>query len=82
MTNAVDYFQNLSDSYREYLGGLQWSPHEDAMQFCDGTVFAFNEEIALFLEGLASAGRLIEFPCTYCGYCVIRGIFRHSVRGG
>jgi hypothetical protein len=60
MTPAERYLR-LSDSYCDALGGLRWSFPEDGLVYRDGSPFAFNEEIALFLEGFAWRGRCIHF---------------------
>jgi hypothetical protein len=60
MQAAKSYLRLCSD-YCQHLGGLRWSATEDALEYPDGATFAFNEEVALFLEGFASAGRLIAF---------------------
>jgi hypothetical protein len=51
----------LSSLYCQFLGGLRWSVEEDALEHQDGSIFAFTEEVALFLEGFDSGGRLISF---------------------
>jgi hypothetical protein len=60
VTPAERYLR-LSYAYCDELGGLRWSFQEDAVITKDGSMFAFSEEIALFLEGFASCGRLIHF---------------------
>jgi hypothetical protein len=59
--NAAKAYLRLASAYCEYLGGVRWSGREDALEYPDGTTFAFNEEVALFLEGFAGGGRLIPF---------------------
>jgi hypothetical protein len=60
MTPAERYLR-LCTSYCDELGGLRWSPQEDALEYRHGSVFAFSEEIAVFLEGFAANGRLVHF---------------------
>jgi hypothetical protein len=58
---AAKSYLRLSTAYCDYLGGVRWSSREDALEYPDGTTFAFTEEVAQFLEGLASGGRLLPF---------------------
>jgi hypothetical protein len=60
MDRVGDYLR-LPESYCGPLGGLRWSPTGEAIEYLDGATFAFNGELALFLEGFASGGRLIHF---------------------
>ncbi|CAN5871620.1 hypothetical protein BH23PLA1_BH23PLA1_18920 [soil metagenome] len=60
MSRAVAYLQ-IPEPYCEPLGGLRWSIGGDAVDDPSGAFFAFNREIALFLEGMASGGELIHF---------------------
>jgi hypothetical protein len=59
MDRVGDYLR-LPELYCDYLGGLRWSPAGEAVEYADGETFAFNGELALFLEGFASGGRLIH----------------------
>jgi hypothetical protein len=43
------------------LADLRWSPTGEAIEYKDGTTFALSTELALFLEGFATSGRLIAF---------------------
>jgi hypothetical protein len=58
--NAGERYLRLASSYCDFLGGLRWSADEDALEFHDGRTFAFNEEIATFIEGFCSHGQLIH----------------------
>jgi hypothetical protein len=60
VTPAERYLR-LSNAYCDALGGLRWSFEEDALVYRDGSAFAFSAEVALFLEGFASRGRMIHF---------------------
>jgi hypothetical protein len=51
----------LSSVYANYLGGLRWSGQEDALVDASNRTFAFSEQIAEFLEGFASEGRVVAF---------------------
>src|SRR5947208_8914102 len=59
--NPADRYLRLPGAYCDFLGGLRWSTAEDALERRDGSLFAFAEEVALFLEGFAAGGRLIHF---------------------
>jgi hypothetical protein len=59
--NTVHQYLCLCRTYADHLGGLRWSATEDALEFADGNTFAFTEQVALFLEGLAAAGRVLPF---------------------
>jgi hypothetical protein len=59
--DVVQDYLRLVGAYCQYLGGLRWSSVEDAIEHHDGHTFAFNEEIALFLEGWAAHKRLVHF---------------------
>jgi hypothetical protein len=59
--DLVRNYLRLETSYRRYLGDLAWSGADDALVYEDGATFAFNEEVALFLEGFAGAAPLIHF---------------------
>jgi hypothetical protein len=60
MNDAQTYLR-LDTAYCRHLGELRWSATDDALVYPDGGTFAFNEEIALFLEGFASGRPLIHF---------------------
>jgi hypothetical protein len=59
--NVVTDYLRLPKAYREFLGGVRWSGTDDALVFADGQTFAFNEQVAQFLVGFSSGGRLIHF---------------------
>jgi hypothetical protein len=59
--DLVRNYLRLETSYRRYLGDLAWSGADDALVYEDGATFAFNEEVALFLEGFAGSAPLIHF---------------------
>ncbi len=59
--SPAERYLRLSSAYCDYLGGLRWSSQSDALEYHDGTTFVFTEEVALFLEGFASEGRLVHF---------------------
>ena len=68
---------NRSASYlripHEYEGNrysLSWSASGEAIDRPDGSTFAFAYQIALFLEGYSSIGRLIHF--SYILYLLYR----------
>ncbi|HEV3117688.1 MAG TPA: hypothetical protein VGY58_11575, partial [Gemmataceae bacterium] len=54
-------YLRLEEQYREYLGGLRWSTTEDLLEYEDGRTFAFNEEIAEFVQGFGSVRPLVHF---------------------
>jgi hypothetical protein len=58
--NAARYLLIPADYARE-LGGLRWSALRDAIEDGNGRTFALVEEVAAFLDGFASRGRLIHF---------------------
>jgi hypothetical protein len=60
VTSAEQYLK-VSGDYCGALNGLRWSTFEDALEYGDGKTFALTEEVAIFLEGFASGGRLIHF---------------------
>ncbi len=60
MTEVVDYLRIAAD-YCQSLGGLRWAPDGEAVEFADGTSFAFSGEIVSFLEGFAARRPLIDF---------------------
>ena len=51
----------LPRDYCDWLGGLRWSADEDAIVYRAGRIFAFPEEIALFLEGYAATRKPLHF---------------------
>jgi hypothetical protein len=59
--NGIKNYLRLSREYCKFLGGVRWSAVDDSLVYPDGITFAFNEEVAQFLEGLSSGGRLIHF---------------------
>ena len=59
--SPAERYLRLASNYRDARGGLRWSSQADALEYEDGTTFAFTEEIALFVEGFASSGRLVHF---------------------
>jgi hypothetical protein len=59
--NAVQRYLRLVNSYCEYFGGLRWSSRDNAVVYADGRPFVFNGQVALFLEGFAAGGSLINF---------------------
>jgi hypothetical protein len=60
MTIGASY-HHIPEDYCRHLGGLRWSANGDAVEHEDGSTFAFVPQLGLFLEGLASTGRLIHF---------------------
>ena len=60
MKRVVEYLQIPVD-YEGNRHSLGWSASGDAVEWPGGKSFAFAAEIALFLEGYASAGPLIHF---------------------
>jgi hypothetical protein len=79
--NAVKSYLRLASAYCDYLGGLRWSSQEDALEYPDGSTFAFNEETALFLEGFASSGRLIPFAHVLHLLDLLRSMYKGSAPG-
>jgi hypothetical protein len=59
--DRITGYLGLDAEYLKPLGGLHWSPAEDAVLYPEGGVLAFVEEIALFLEGFASIRPLMHF---------------------
>jgi hypothetical protein len=62
---AAVYLQ-IPAEYCRFFGGLRWAHYGEAVEFLEGpaagNTFAFAREIALFLEGLESAGGpLLDF---------------------
>jgi len=60
MSTGPSYHQ-IPEHYCRHLGGLRWSASGDAVEHEDGSTFAFVPQLGLFLEGLASARRLMHF---------------------
>jgi hypothetical protein len=60
VTNAERYLR-LPTKYCDALGGVRWSFEGDELVYKDGSCFALNEEVAMFLEGMAAGGRTIHF---------------------
>ncbi len=60
MNEVADYLR-ISEDYCKTLGGLRWSPDGEAVEFADGTTFAFSGEIVGFLEGFAARRPLVDF---------------------
>jgi hypothetical protein len=60
MSRAADYLW-IPQGYTRSLRGLRWSPVGDAIEDDEGTTFALNQEIALFLEGFGSQRPLVHF---------------------
>ncbi len=54
-------YLRISSHYAAAMRRLHWSPAGDAIQFGDGSTFAFPGEIWPFLEGFASQRPLIHF---------------------
>jgi hypothetical protein len=59
--DSITGYLGLDAEYLKPLGGLHWSPAEDAVLYPEGGVLAFVEEIALFLEGFAGIRPLVHF---------------------
>jgi hypothetical protein len=59
--NPVQEYLRLSSAYCQYLGGLRWSSSDDTLVYPDERTFAFNAEIASFLEGFGRQRPLIHF---------------------
>jgi hypothetical protein len=60
MDRVADYLCIPRD-YGQWLGGLRWDESGEAVEYEGGEVFAFRQQVALFLEGFATAGRLVHF---------------------
>ena len=60
MNRELDYLR-IPPDYERNRYSLSWSASGDAIDRPDSTTFAFAAEVALFLEGYASVGRLIHF---------------------
>jgi hypothetical protein len=61
MNRSANYLR-IPDGYEGNRYSLAWSASGDAVDRFDGSTFAFAAEIAQFLEGYSSVGRLIHFP--------------------
>ena len=59
--NPVQEYLRLASTYCQYLGGLRWSSNDDTIVYPDERTFAFNPEIASFLEGFGRQHPLIHF---------------------
>ena len=55
------YYLAIVEEYVLPLRGLRWSAIADAVEDQDGLLFAFREQIALFLEGFLAVRPLIHF---------------------
>jgi hypothetical protein len=75
--NTVTSYLRLCADYCDALGGLRWSSFGDSLSYGDDTTFVFNEEIAQFLEGFSSRGRLAHFNHLLHLMEILRGA-RHS----
>jgi hypothetical protein len=62
LARAAAYLAIPAD-YCSDLGGVRWSASADALEFADGSTFAFAAEVVRFLEGFASQRPLIPFGC-------------------
>jgi hypothetical protein len=59
--DIVARYLTLPQDYAAALGGIRWSSADDALNYPDGRTFAFNDEIASFLQGFMRSGALIHF---------------------
>lgn len=58
---SIGYYFHTPRRYAKHLGGVRWSRTGEVVEYPDEGTFAFRSEIALFLEGLVTNGRLIHF---------------------
>ena len=58
--HAVRYL-HIPREYSDALGGLRWSATGDVLETGDGTTFAFAQQVADFLEGVAASRPLPHF---------------------
>jgi hypothetical protein len=59
--NAVLAYLRIPKVYEGNRSSLSWSPTSEAIDWPDGRTFAFARQVAEFLEGYGSNGRLIHF---------------------
>jgi hypothetical protein len=59
--DAADRYLILPRKYCDWLGGLRWSSHDDTLVDGEDKTFAFQVEIAVFLEGYGAHASLIHF---------------------
>jgi hypothetical protein len=71
MDRVADYLR-INARYAAALGGLRWSADGEAVEFADGTTFAFAGEVVSFLEGFAAERPLIPFACALHLLCLLR----------
>jgi len=57
----VARYLTIPQDYAAALGGIRWSSEDDALNYVDGRTYAFNDEIALFVEGFCHIRSLIHF---------------------
>jgi hypothetical protein len=61
VTDRVAEYLLIPKDYGLWLGGLRWSASGEAVEYEDGETFVLRQQVALFLEGLASEWRPIHF---------------------
>ncbi len=59
--NQNAFYLGIPPSYANSLGGLRWSTADAAIEFADGRLFVFKDELALFLAGFDFVRALIPF---------------------
>ncbi len=60
MDRVAEYLR-INARYAAALGGLRWSADGEAVEYGDGTTFAFAGEVVSFLEGFASQRPPVHF---------------------
>jgi hypothetical protein len=59
--DKVDEYLRIPAAYGLTLGGLRWSADGEAIEFADGSTFAFAGEVVSFLEGFSLQGPFPHF---------------------
>jgi hypothetical protein len=71
MYRVAEYLR-INARYAAALGGLRWSADGEAVEYGDGSTFAFAGEVVSFLEGFASQRPLIHFAYILHLLCLLR----------
>jgi hypothetical protein len=79
MDRVADYL-HIPAGYAPFLDGLRWSPAGEAIEYADGTTFAFAPQLARFLEGLTAEGEPIHLAFVL-HLLALFGIGKGDVRG-
>ena len=59
--NRNDFYLGIPPAYGRVLGALRWSQTDTAIEFADGRLFVFKDELGLFLAGFDLVRALIPF---------------------